>query len=201
VSEALASGFCLYSRSSIPRQPIRGYSAGFTLLELLIAAFIVALISTGFIRLNIGFGNPAQSLENEVNRLHRLLGLTAQKAILQGSEIGILVEQDAYRFLFPGKQYWEAFSADNFLKRRQLPQGWELVLMQDDQVITPALVPLGDDGVEDKKKMPPPTALFYASGEVTPFRLSIYSSNNSEPYTIDVQANGEIEIIVPEVQE
>lgn len=197
MSEASATGFCLCRRYPAG-QPPKCYSGGFTLLELLIAAFIVALISTGFIRLNIGFGNPAQSLENEVNRLHRLLGLAAQEAILQGREVGVLVEQDAYRFLFRGKQYWEAFSTDALLKRRQLPQGWELVLMQDDQVITPALVPQDDDGVEDEKMMPSPTVLFYASGEVTPFTLSVHSNKNQEPYTIDVQANGEIKIIIPE---
>ncbi|VAX09534.1 hypothetical protein MNBD_GAMMA26-322 [hydrothermal vent metagenome] len=171
------------------------HAAGFTLLELVIAAFIVALISTGFIRLSIGFSNPAQSLENESKRLYRLMGLAAQEAILQGREIGVLVEQDAYRFLFQGKQYWETFSADDLLQRRQLPQGWALVLRQDDQVIVSAAVPLDDDGVEDKKNMPAPTIRFYANGEVAPFQLSIYAADNSEPYIVVAQANGEIEMI------
>ncbi len=176
-----------------PPRPGKSRPAGFTLLELLIVMFIIGMMS-GLAMLTVGFGNPDQSLENEARRLRRLMGLTAQEAILQGREIGILITRDAYRFLTPGKLGWAAMDADDMLRERELPQGWRLELVQDEQPADLAAAPPGGEGETEEGKPPPPQILFYATGEVTPFRLSLHSQDDSGFYVIEAQANGEIEM-------
>lgn len=166
---------------------------GFTLLELLIVMFIIGMMG-GLVMLKAGFGNPDQPLDNETRRLHRLMGLTAQEAILQGREIGILVQKEAYRFLTPGRDYWIGVDSSDLLRERELPQGWRLELVQDDQVAEPATIAIDEESGEEKEKQPIPQIIFYATGEVTPFRLSLHSESDSGFYVIEAQANGEIEM-------
>ncbi len=174
--------------------PLRQQRAGFTLLELLIVIFIISLVSAGFVRLMVGFGGASLSLEDETRRLHRLLTLTAQQAILQGSEIGLLVEADAYHFVLPVKDHSVAFEGDDLLQYHRLPQGWRLELQQDGQIIPPVVVATKEDGTEKEVKQPPPSIIFYDSGEVTPFQLRIYAADNPEPTMIEAKENGEIEV-------
>jgi len=174
--------------------PSRHQQAGFTLLELLIVIFIISLISAGFVKLMVGFGGAAQSLENETKRLHRLLSLTAQEAILEGSSIGILIEVDAYRFVSPGNKYWVTFEGDDLLQRHQLPQGWHFELKQDGQVIPPVAAAMKKDKTEQKVEQPAPSIIFYDSGEMTPFQLRIYAVDNPKPSMIKTKENGEIEM-------
>jgi len=183
----LSSGLS-HSKSSSRRQ-----QAGFTLLELLIVIFIISLISAGFIKLSVGFGSATQPLENETKRLHRLLNLTAQEAILQGSGIGLLIEADAYHFVSPGQEYWVTFD-DDMLKRHQLPDDWHLELKQYDEVVSPVVADIKTDETEKEVKQPSPSIVFYASGEVTPFQLYIYAADYPEPSLIEVKGNGKIEM-------
>ena len=186
----LSSGLS-HSKSSSRRQ-----QAGFTLLELLIVVFIISLISAGFIKLSVGFGSATQLLENETKRLHRLLNLTAQEAILQGSGIGLLIEADAYHFVAYGQEDWVTFD-DDMLKRYQLPEDWHLELKQYDEVVPPVVADLKKDETKEVKQ-PTPSIIFYATGEVTPFQLQIYAADYPDPSLIEVKENGKIEMYFQE---
>ncbi|MCF6354431.1 MAG: type II secretion system minor pseudopilin GspH [Candidatus Polarisedimenticolaceae bacterium] len=174
--------------------PLRHPRAGFTLLELLIVIFIISLISAGFVRVLVGFGGTTLSLEDETRRLHRLLTLTAQQAILQGNDIGLLVEADGYHFVLPVKDYSLAFEDDDLLQYHQLPQGWRLELQQDGQVIPPVEVAINKEATEKETKQPAPSIIFYGSGEITPFQLRIYAIDHPEPTVVEAKENGEIEV-------
>ncbi len=174
--------------------PLRHPRAGFTLLELLIVIFIISLISAGFVRVLAGFGGTTLSLEDETRRLHRLLTLTAQQAILQGSEIGLLAEADGYHFVLPIKDYSVAFEDSDLLQYHQLPQGWRLELQQDGQLIPPAEVTIKKEATEKETRQPAPSIIFYSSGEITPFQLRIYAPDHPEPTIIEAKDNGEIEV-------
>lgn len=185
----LPSGLLNHSKLLSKNQQV-----GFTLLELLIVIFIISLISAGFIKLSVGFSSATQSLEDETRRLHRLLNLTAQEAILNGGRIGLLIESDTYHFVSPGQQNrWEIID-DDILKSHQLPQGWSLELKQDDQVVSPAVIKEGDP-------LPSPSIIFYASGEMTAFQLSIYPAGYPDPSLIEAKENGEIEMRFPELNQ
>ena len=182
---------------------------GFTLLELLIVIFIISLISAGFIKLSVGFSSATQSLENETRRFHRLLGLTAQEAILLGGEIGILIEADAYRFVVPRKvirsgvidYLWETFDGDDMLQRHHLPQDWYLVLQQNGEVVPPVAAHVEKEEKKEPEELslqPPPIIIFYASGEMTPFQLRIYAADIPDPSLIEIDEDGVIEMRVQE---
>ncbi len=173
---------------------LRQRRRGFTLLELLIVIFIIALISSGFVKLMVGFGGAALTLENETKRLYRLLTLTAQEAILEGSGIGVLIEKGAYRFVSPGQKHWVAFEGEDLLQRHQLPQGWRLELQQYGQEVPPVAIAKEQDELESKPEEPAPTIIFYDSGEMTSFQLRIYAADNPAPTLIEAKESGEIEM-------
>jgi len=189
------SGLLIHSNASSKHQ-----QAGFTLLELLIVVFIISLISAGFVKLMVGFGSSTQSLENETKRLHRLLTLTAQEAILQGSGIGLLIEANGYRFVTRGEKFWVIFDGDDLLKQHQLPEDWRIELKQDGEIIPPAAAST-QSSTEKKKGQPEPFIEFYASGEMTAFQLRIYSADNPLPSLIEAQENGEITMHIQESEE
>lgn len=179
----------------------RDKQVGFTLLELLIVIFIISLISAGFVKLMVGFGGATLSLENETKRLHRILSLTAQEAILQGSEIGLQVEVDGYYFVARGQKYWVVFDGDEMLQHHSLPQDWRLQLMQDDEVVPPVTMATGEGAAGKKKEQPAPSILFYPSGEADPFQLRIYAADNPNPTLIEAKENGEVTMRFQEPEE
>jgi len=207
VAGTFSAGLLNHSRSSSKYQ-----QPGFTLLELLIVIFIISLISAGFIKLSVGFSSATQSLENETRRFHRLLGLTAQEAILLGGEIGILIEADAYRFVVPRKidrggvvdYLWETFDGDDMLQRHQLPQDWRLELQQDGQAIPPVAANVEKEEeteeTEEPSLQPPPAIIFYASGEMNPFQLRIYAADIPDPSLVEINEDGMIKMRVQEEQ-
>jgi len=180
----------------------RDQHAGFTLLELLIVIFIISLISAGFIKLSLGFASATQSLEDETRRLHRLLDLTAQRSILRGGAIGLLIEANAYHFVSRGRAFeWVTFDGDDMLQHHQLPQGWHLELRQYDKVVPPVVVNLETDETEAKVGQPPPAIVFYDSGEITPFQLRIYAIDIPDPFMIEAKENGEIKMHLQALEE
>ncbi len=192
------SSLLIFQLRSSPREQ----HAGFTLLELLIVIFIISLISAGFIKLNLGFASATQSLENETKRLHRLLDLTAQKSILRGGAIGLLIEADAYHFVSRGRNFeWVTFDGDDILQHHQLPQGWRLELKQYDEIIPPIVVNLKVDETGAKVGQPPPAVVFYDSGEITPFQLRIYAADIPDPFMIEAKENGEIAMHLQALEE
>ncbi len=190
---SVSSGPLMHSFPSLRRQRV-----GFTLLELLIVVFIISLISAGFVKLMVGFGGAAQSLEDETRRLQRLSTLAAQQAILDGAPIGLLIEANAYYFVSAGEKYWLTVEGDDLLQRHQLPQGWRLALWQDGKLLPPVEANVKKDDLGKKAEQPEPSIIFYDSGEMTPFELRIHAVDQSEPTVIETDENGEVEVRFPE---
>jgi general secretion pathway protein H len=164
---------------------------GFTLLELLVVIFIIGLMS-GYVVLSIDAGGRERSLDQESRRLHGLLRLAAQEAVLQGREVGVLLYLDRYAFVTSGLTAWEPPDDGTMLQPRQLPIGWRLELIQDGQVVPP-LSSLPEQKLG--RVAPTPQLIFYSSGEGTAFQLRIYADGEAGPYLIQGDESGMLELV------
>ncbi len=147
---------------------------GFTLIELLTVLFIIGLLLS---LTSIAFPNrtTAQAAHEESRRLAALLNLAAQDAVLKSRRIGVRIDKNAYRFLVqdPARRHWRPLEERVFAARR-LPPPLRLAL----QTATTGS----------------PQIIISASGEMTPFTLSLYSDTAQSHYTVRGSLTGRISL-------
>lgn len=159
---------------------------GFTLLELLVVVFIIALIS-GFAVLSVGSADNDRKMEQEVARAGRLFGLAAQEAIIQGRALGLVFSEHSYRFLIAGRDGWQELENEEPFRSRNVPPEWGLELVLDGKE-TPMQAQGGGASAES------PQVIFYPNGEVIPFQLIWTSSLGESEYRLEMSEAGNIDI-------
>ncbi|PIE44400.1 MAG: type II secretion system protein GspH [Gammaproteobacteria bacterium] len=136
---------------------------GFTLIEILVVLVLVGIIASVSV-LTIGSNHQSKELVNEIKRLHALMQLIADEAVLNNEEYGFAIDSDGYEFLIyndAGKS-WLATS-DNLFKSRRLPEWLTVSVEQETDFATLKT------NQEEATKVP--QIVFFSSGEITPFRL------------------------------
>lgn len=148
--------------------------SGFTLLEILVVMAIIGIL-LGMAVLSIGLAEDPRSPRREMDRLAALVQVVSDEALLQGRDFGLLLEQDAYRFLVYNydKGQWEDQGADQRLRSRTLPEGQRFSLVVEGQI-----VPLDEPGDEEQRLVPHVSIL--SSGEYTAFDLELYREFSEE---------------------
>jgi general secretion pathway protein H len=183
---ALVSSVPLSQRVS-PSQ--EGYQCGFTLLELLVVVFIIAVIA-GMAVISTGNIGVDRLLEQEARRARVLFGLAAQEAMLQGRPLGVVVEPQAYRFLVAGNEDWAEFQYSGPLRERQLLDGFQLSISNTEQA---GVFDFGQQ--QQKEGTPSPQILFFPTGEMNPFSLSFQHLSHQGGYILQGQENGRMELL------
>lgn len=144
---------------------------GFTLLEVLVVLVIVALV-TG--TLLVGRGNDAaRNLREQAARLHEVLQLTIEQAVLQGREYGLVIHDRGYGFVVfdTGARRWEALIQKPLGPHRLQPeQRLELSLPGDSSAELSAPI---DPSTPHADASQSPAVLLLSNGESTPFRLRL----------------------------
>ena len=149
------------SRRDAPR------GQGFTLIELLVVVAIVAVlagvVSTSF----IGSGQN-QALEGFAHRMAQRIELARDRALQRNKEWGLYVNDDRYEFaeFNPVTQTWEPYSHRPFNS-----EAYASKVQMKAQVEAYA----GQLGSEEDAL---PDIIFFSSGEVTPFALTIQPTSN-----------------------
>ncbi len=153
------------------------FENGFTLLELLMVILIIGIsISIA----NLSFNqNTSRLVQDEVERLHGLIQLASEEAILQGRELALEFDRDRYQFLELGKEGWQPVAEDPMLRERDLPEAVELALTLEG----------AEANFEDKKKLP--RIFILSSGELTPFKMTL-KTDEGEEYSLQGQINGKL---------
>lgn len=146
-------------RHAVPRG-----SAGFTLLEILIVLFIVAIMS-GVVVANLPSFAQTGDFDTETRRLKTLLDLARLESQVQTSEFGFKPTQRGYEFMLydESQDKWLPVEARPF-SPRQLGAEITLSVKIEDSTMT-----LGD---ETSSGAAPPI-LILSSGEITPFELTL----------------------------
>lgn len=175
--------------------PARRTARGFTLIELLVVLFIIGVTLT-FATLSVTDRAAGDRLQREARRLHSLLDLASEQAVIYGVELGLDLTPHGYRFLRLDSDGWRPITdSDSPLRPRKLDDNMTLRLVQtkgEDYKLG------GDQNDEDEddehKDGPRPEAMFLSSGEITPFELELRSDGTRDRYRYTGKLTGELEM-------
>ena len=175
--------------------------SGFTLFEILVVVFIMAII-TGTAVLSMGVLRDDREVQREADRAVALLSILQDEAILQGREFGIEFLRTGYRFVeydVTGDR-WADVPLDEMLVMRQLPEGMEFELFVDGQDVKldydPArFVEDDDEGLSFGIEQYSPHVYVYSSGDVTPFEAHIRRPADDVRIAFRVDVLGNVEYL------
>ena len=156
-------------------------SRGFTLIELMMVLIVLAVMAG---MATISFRNdPLAQLEREQLRLQSLLNFAADEAVLQGELLGLSVDGRSYQLVFfeSNAQVWKK-NEGRYFSTQLLPESINITITLDGDRLTEqeqqqiALMSQAS-GVEQIV----PAILFLASGEITPFTLTLQHMLAAKP--------------------
>lgn len=161
-------------------------SRGFSLLEIMIAMAIIAIMVAVTFP-NLG-GTSNKLAKSETLRLVAALELVRDQSILLNQELGINIDEERYQFLRLNEEsddqapFWEVISDIPELKEHQFPQGLDINVSidgenlfssnEDEVEIFEEDVDIFEDEEEDKK-VDPPQIYFLSTGEQNKFSIGI----------------------------
>jgi general secretion pathway protein H len=165
-------------------------SKGFTLVEILVVVVIMAVVISLTVLSVSATGRDSQ-LDEESRRIEGLVGLLHERALLEGRDFGLRIEPTAYEFVVyePRRDRWMPMDQEHEYRHRELPKGISFQLQLDSQtvVIKPIDRNLSSDAVP-----PSPQVAIAASGEGTPFRLTLQRDATKAHASVDGDALGKI---------
>jgi general secretion pathway protein H len=164
-------------------------SQGFTLVEILVVVVIMAVVISLAV-LSIGVTGRDSQLDEETRRIEGLLGLLHERALLEGRDFGLRLEPSAYEFVVyvPARDQWQRMDQEHEFRHRDLPKGVSFQLQLDSQTVV--LKPI--DRKLSSTQMPTPQVAIAASGEGTPFRLTLLRDQTNAKASVDGDALGKI---------
>jgi general secretion pathway protein H len=145
-------------------------TAGFTLIEILVVLFIVAIMS-GVVVANLPSFAQSGDFDTETQRLKRLLDLLRLESQIQDTEYGFKPDRDSYEFMLfdPQAGRWQSLSEKPFAPRT-LPEGFRLTVKVEDIGFS-----LGGDAEDNR----PPPIMILSSGEMTPCELTLSDADDA----------------------
>jgi general secretion pathway protein H len=165
-------------------------SKGFTLVEILVVVVIMAIVISLAV-LSIGVTGRDSQLDEESRRIEGLVGLLHERALLEGHDFGLRIEPSAYEFVVyeATRDQWRRMDQDHEFRHRELPRGVTFVLQLDSQTVV--LKPVDRNLKSDQVASSPQVAIA-ASGEGTPFRLTLERAATNARASVDGDALGKI---------
>jgi general secretion pathway protein H len=165
-------------------------SKGFTLVEILVVVVIIAIVVSLAV-LSVGVTGRDAQLDEESRRIEGLVGLLHERALLEGRDFGLRIEPTAYEFVVyeQRRDRWMSFDQEHEFRRRQLPKGVSFQLELDSQVVV--LKPI-DRTLASDEPPPGPQVAIAASGDGTPFRLTLLRDGTQAKASVDGDALGKV---------
>lgn len=163
---------------------------GFTLVEILVVVVIMAIVISLAV-LSIGVTGRDAGLDQETRRIQGLMSLLHERALLEGRDFGMRLEPAAYEFVVydPYKDRWQPMTQDREFRHRDLQKGLSFQLQLDSQVVV--LKPV-DKSFSRAQPPQPPQLAIAASGEGTPFKLTLTRDQTRASATVSGDAAGKV---------
>ena len=174
-------------------------SKGFTLVEILVVVVIMAIVIS-FAVLSIGTTGRDSQLDDESRRIEGLVGLLHERALLEGRDFGLRIEPTAYEFVVydSRRDRWMTFDQEHEFRHRELPKGLSFQLELDSQIV---VIKVLDRKLSSNAAPPAPQLAIAASGEGTPFRLTLRRDATPSKASVDGDALGKITRLSSDHQE
>jgi general secretion pathway protein H len=164
-------------------------SKGFTLVEILVVIVIMAVVISVTVLSVSSTGRDSQ-LDEESRRIEGLVGLLHERALLEGRDFGLRIEPAAYEFVVydPRRDRWMMLDQEREFRHRDLPRGITFQLQLDSQTVVIKAIDRNLSGGDQ----PNPQVAIAASGEGTPFRLTLQRDATQAKASVDGDALGKI---------
>jgi general secretion pathway protein H len=164
-------------------------SKGFTLVEILVVIVIMAVVISITVLSVSSTGRDSQ-LDEESRRIEGLVGLLHERALLEGRDFGLRIEPTAYEFVVydTRRDRWMMLDQEREFRHRDLPKGITFQLQLDSQTVV--IKPI--DRNLSSGDQPNPQVAIAASGEGTPFRLTLQRDATQAKASVDGDALGKI---------
>ena len=179
---------------------MRGRTHGFTLIEILVAVFIVGIVMSVAV-LSLSLAGDDREVRKEMRRLISLIEVAQTDAMMQGREFGIEFMSGGYRFVEydADNNRWVEPLGDDSLKLWQLPEEYEITLYVDDKeiLLDPEPVTLSGNDPQSQANYQPHLFVF-SSGDSTPFELVITRRSDGLSTAIEGDFLGNLDAIEPE---
>ncbi|HME40103.1 MAG TPA: type II secretion system minor pseudopilin GspH [Steroidobacteraceae bacterium] len=165
-------------------------SKGFTLVEILVVIVIIAIMVSLAV-LSVGVTGRDAQLDEESRRIEGLVGLLHERALLEGRDFGLRIEPAAYEFVVyePRRDRWMKLDQEREFRHRDLPKGLSFQLELDSQIVV--IKPI-DNNLTSDATAPAPQVAIAASGEGTPFRLTLSRDGTAAKASVDGDARGKV---------
>ncbi len=165
-------------------------SKGFTLVEILVVVVIMAIVISLAI-LAVGTTGRDTQLDEESRRIEGLVGMLHERGLLEGRDFGLRIEPTAYEFVVyePRRDRWMTLDQEHEFRHRELPKGLSFQLELDSQIVV--IKPI-DRNLASDQAPPSPQVAIAASGEGTPFRLTLRRDGTTAKASVRGDALGKI---------
>jgi general secretion pathway protein H len=157
-------------------------SKGFSLLEVLVVLFIIAL-SVNMVSYTFNDAE-AEELEKQALKVHTVINLASEFAVLNQIELGFHIDKNTLEFLVFDGDKWATFDAEalyepiTFTEQYRVNLQIEDLSWSEDNLLEQSnwreLMGTDDEeGLLELKKLKIPQVLILSSGEVSAFQLSV----------------------------
>lgn len=177
---------------------------GFTLIEMMVVLVVIGIMISVMV-LSIRTGDISEHMEIEMNRLHALVSLAQEEAILQGQVLALAVGEASYRFDIKDieKETWSAMTDGRVFRERAAVTGTHFVLVIDDieneKKKEFKLELSGEEGQKEEQEDDDfQRVQIEPSGEMFPFELILRNEDETIEFKLVMGEDGELNIILPE---
>jgi general secretion pathway protein H len=163
---------------------------GFTLIEILVVVVIMAIVIS-LALLSISVTGRDTQIDEESQRIAGLLDALHERAVIEGHDFGLRLEPGAYEFMAydTRRGQWVAFDQEREFRHRNLPPGLAFQLELDSRQVV--LQPI-DPNLSSDTTPPPPQLAIAASGDSTPFRITLIRDETKARALVTGDATGKL---------
>jgi len=165
--------------------------AGFTLLEALLAVFILAGASA-LVAVNLPPPEPA--LAHEARTFAARLTVASEEAVVSGRPVGVVIDEAGYGFRRRVAGEWRPIADDPTLAPRAWPADAEVEISRDGARLDRArLAGLERGGEARETRTPAPSLRFDPEGAASGLTLTLHDAEGG--YTVAVDAAGAVSLL------